>query len=72
MKQLRIARVALKLVCTNTMGSFPNSTASRRRSFVLPPSVRKMQQLQQLRPAAAGVIEALIDDLLNEIAGGRL
>lgn len=69
----------LRLVSANSNRSSHNSAASPIalnhswwKSPKLPPVVRKVWRLHQLRPKACAVIEKLVDELLEEIEKGLL
>lgn len=67
MTQLRIAHVNLKIVSRNSNGSFRNSKKYPGNWSALPPLVQKAMKLHEKRPKAAGVVEKLVDRLLEEM-----
>ncbi len=65
-QQLRLAYVNLKIVSASTKRSSEKFDHASLTS--LPSLARKAMELQRKRPAAAAVIEELIDDALSHIA----
>ena len=73
MSQLRLAYVNCKIVSRNSNAWSQRSKTSSLDSSVSPhPLMNKIDRLNAMRPAAVGVIEKLVDDLLREAEGRKL
>jgi len=71
MTQLRLASVNLRLVSKTPTASSRSFAAPPDSSHVRSPLERKCRALALLNPRLAGVIEKLVDNMLDELEGRR-